>query len=95
MNTRTVTVRIPTDGTIPPCPVCGAICVTLDGKPAPCDARRASVATAPEDTAILEALEKLRTLLSDWCPEDLSAFGVVRAACEDLLRARAVLRGVR
>ncbi len=34
----TVTVSIPLDGSVPPCPICGAITVDLNGKPSRCAA---------------------------------------------------------
>lgn len=39
-GTRTITVSIPMDGSIPPCPICGSITVDLDGNPKPCGAHR-------------------------------------------------------
>lgn len=34
--TETITVAIPLDGSVPPCPHCGSITVDLDGNPQPC-----------------------------------------------------------
>ncbi len=35
-----IKVTIPTDGTIPPCPICGSITVNMDGEPSECPLHR-------------------------------------------------------